>query len=462
MGGEEIGSGPRLERRLGLLQSTALNMANMVGVGPFLTIPLIVKELPGPQVMVGWGLGLLLALADAMVWCELGAALPGSGGTYHYLREVFRSFRVGRILPFLFIWQFIFSGPLEVATGCIGLARYLDVLWPSSWGPLLTPDAESLSVEGKLAASLAAVAAVLLLYRRIGSVGKLTVLLWAGMLATVSLVIFTAACRFSPALAFARPPAGPEGGSFGLALGAALGIAMYDFLGYYDICYLGDEVREPARTIPRAVVISVLGVAAIYAVMNVSILGVLPVEQVKRSSAIAVDLVREVWSSPWLAGGLAALIVWTAFASVFALLLGYSRIPFAAARDGYFFSAFADLHPREGFPRLSLVVLGLVTVVACWFDFGDVLEALLTSRILVQFVAQIAAVITIRQARLPVALPFRMWLYPLPCLCALLGWLYIFGTTRWPALRFGLVTLAVGVAAYFALFRPWRRGKAGL
>src|SRR5688572_16060201 len=161
-----------LERRLGVLQATALNMANMVGVGPFLTIGLIVDKLPGPQVMLGWALGLVVVLADSMIWCELGAALPGSGGTYHYLREVFRPFRFGRILPFLFIWQFIFSGPLEVATGCIGFVRYLHELWPESWVALANvggPGGDTLTGWGKLAASLLVILAVLFLYRKIGS-----------------------------------------------------------------------------------------------------------------------------------------------------------------------------------------------------------------------------------------------------------------------------------------------------
>lgn len=447
---------PRLERRLGLLQATALNMANMVGVGPFLTIPDIVKHLPGAQVMLGWGAGLVLALADSMMWCELGAALPGSGGTFHYLREVFRPFRVGRILPFIFIWQFIFSGPLEVASGCIGFTRYLDVLWPDGWGALaLTSGA--LTLTGKVLATALVGVAVFILYRRIESIGKLTVLLWAGMLVTVGLVMVTAALRFDPALAFAAPP--PELASnkhLALAFGAALAIAMYDFLGYYDICYLGDEVRQPARTIPRAVVISVVAVAAIYSVMNIGILGTLPLKQVQESIVIFTTLVEEVWGG-WWGRFFTILILWTAFASVFALLLGYSRIPYAAARDGYFFRVFADLHPTREFPRLSLLVLGAVTAVACWFPFGDVLTALLTSRILAQFVAQVAAVVVLRRGRPDIPRPFRMWLYPLPCLIALGGWLFIFATSGNGPILYGLGTLGVGIIAFFAWrFIYWR------
>lgn len=459
------GHEPHLRRRIGLLQAIALNMANMVGVGPFITIPLIVAALPGPQVIIAWGVALVLCLADSLMWCELGAALPGSGGTYHYLREAFRGSRFGRLLPFLFIWQFIFSGPLEIASGCIGFASYLEVLWPAGWGRLSVQvvnaageDVTVLTVLGKLMASGVAILAVILLYRKIESIGKLTVALWTGMLLTVGAMLLTVAWGFQPSLAFSAPTSAPEAnGGLIWSFGLALGIGIYDFLGYYDICYLGDEVVRPARTIPRAVIVSLVAVAFLYAAINIGILGVLPVESVKKSAAIASDVSLAVWGSPWAARGLTVLILWTAFASVFALLLGYSRIPYAAALDGCFFTPFRDLHPRHQFPRLSLIVLGVVTVGATWFSFDQVLKALLTSRILAQFVAQVGAVIAMRRLRPDVPLPFRMWLYPLPCVVALLGWLFVFGTQGQQPILYGLGTLAAGVVAYFLIFRVGAR-----
>ena len=116
-------------RGFGFLQATALNMSNMVGVGPFITIPLIIAAMGGPQCMLGWLLGAVLALCDGLVWSELAAAMPGTGGTYLYLREAFRKTSLGGILPFLFIWQFIFSGPLEIASGYIGFAQYVGYFW---------------------------------------------------------------------------------------------------------------------------------------------------------------------------------------------------------------------------------------------------------------------------------------------------------------------------------------------
>src|SRR5881397_2797521 len=121
--------GAHLLRRFGLVQATALNMSNMIGVGPFITIPLLMSALGGPQAMLGWIVAVLIAIPDGMVWSELGAAMPGSGGSYLYLREGYGRETFGRLLAFLFIWQFILSGPLEIASGYIGFARYTGYIW---------------------------------------------------------------------------------------------------------------------------------------------------------------------------------------------------------------------------------------------------------------------------------------------------------------------------------------------
>jgi amino acid transporter len=121
---------PQLQRRLGLLQSIALNMSNMIGVGPFITIPLLMSALNGPLSMLGWGVALVVCMADGLIWSELGAAMPGSGGTYIYLREAFGPAKWGRLMAFLFIWQFVFSGPFEIASGYVGFSQYLQYVWP--------------------------------------------------------------------------------------------------------------------------------------------------------------------------------------------------------------------------------------------------------------------------------------------------------------------------------------------
>ncbi len=354
-----------LPRRFSLLQATALNMTNMMGVGPFITIPLLMTGMGGPQAMLGWLVALLIVIPDGLVWSELGSAMPGSGGSYVYLREGYGRERWGRLAAFLFIWQFILSGPLEIASGYIGFSQYLGYLWPSltAWHFAL------------LAAAVGALNLVLL-YRPIGSLGPLTVALWTGSLLTVAAVIVTSAGHFDRRVAFDFPP-GAFNFSMGflVGLGASSRIAMYDYLGYYDICYIGDEVKDPVRVIPRSILISIVLVAIIYLAMNLSIIGVVPWREFvpagdQPASRFVVSIFVEKVYGRTAAMFFTAAILWTAFGSVFALLLGYSRIPYAAARDGYFFKAFARVHPTKLFPHVSLVVVGVVSIACSFFSLG--------------------------------------------------------------------------------------------
>src|SRR5437773_663007 len=262
--------GASLLRRFGLVQATALNMSNVIGVGPFTTIPLLMTALGGPQAMLGWIVAVLIAIPDGMIWSELGAAMPGSGGSYLYLREGFGRQTFGRLMAFLFIWQFILSGPLEIASGCIGFAQYLAYLWPA----LARPETQILA---RLVAAGVAALTMVLLYRRITTIGKITVSLWCGTLLTVVAVIVGGAFHFDPHLAFDFPPRAFDFSvGFLLGLGAASRVGIYDYLGYYDVCYIAEEVKEPGRVIPRSIIVSILAVAFIYVAINMSIIGVVP------------------------------------------------------------------------------------------------------------------------------------------------------------------------------------------
>ena len=202
--------------------------------------------------------------------------------------------------------------------------------------------------------------------------------------------------HFDPQIAFDFPP-GAFNFSLGflMGLGAASRVGVYDYLGYYDVCYIGDEVENPGRVIPRSILISTVAVAAIYFGINLSIIGVVPWREFvpadahPESSFIVSTFMERIYGSK-VATFFTLMILWTAFGSVFALLLGYSRIPYAAARDGYFFKVFARLHPTKGFPYVSLIVLGLISIVASFFSLGMVIDALIATRILVQFIGQVA------------------------------------------------------------------------
>ena len=420
-------------------------MTNMVGVGPFITIPLIIAAMGGPQCMLGWLLGAVLALCDGLVWSELAAAMPGTGGSYVYLREAFRKTRIGGLLPFLFIWQFIFSGPLEIASGYIGFAQYVGYFWRGMNGMGL-----------RVISLTTGALVILLLWRGVAMVGRLTVVLWVGMLVTVAWIIVSGLANFHREVVFDFPPGAFSftRGFFG-GLGSAMLIAMYDFMGYYDICYVGGEVRKPERTIPRSIVISVLAIAVIYAAMNLGIIAVVPWRQAMQSKFIASEFIEKLYG-PAAASVATILVLWTAFASVFALLFGYSRIPYAAASGGDFFTVFGRLHKRHSFPHVSLLVMGVLAMVASLWNLDEVISALLTSRILVQFIGQIFALHYIRTHRSDIARPFRMWLYPLPSLIALVGWIYIFVSSGWKYVAFGLATTVAGVGAYWL----WQRTHA--
>ncbi len=441
----------KLHRRFGLLPATALNMTNMIGVGPFITIPLLMSALGGPQAMLGWIVALVIVICDGMVWSELGAAMPGSGGSFHYLREAFGREKLGRLMAFLFVWQFILSGPLEIASGYIGFAAYAGYIW------------KGLTRPGIIAlVTVVGLINIALLYRRIHSIVKITVSLWAGTLVTVLAVIVTGAMHFDPRLAFDFPP-GAFNFSLGffLGLGAAARIGIYDYLGYYDVCYIGDEVRDPGRVIPRSIMISTAAVAVIYIGINLSIIGVVPWREFvpaadhPESSFVVSVFMQKIYGSR-VATIFTLMILWTAFGSVFALLLGYSRIPFAAAQSGYFFRAFGRLHPTKDFPYVSLIVLGVISIVAGFFSLGTVIDALIVTRILVQFMGQVFGLMLLRRKAPDMPRPYKMWLYPVPALVALLGWIFVFATTQFQVILFGVGVLALGCVAFLLWSRSSR------
>jgi basic amino acid/polyamine antiporter, APA family len=425
-----------LVRGIGLWQATALNMIDMIGVGPFVTIPLMVATMHGPQAMAGWILGALLVVCDGLVWAELGAALPQAGGPVRYLRAMYGP-RVGGWLAFLFVFQLTFSAPLSMASGCIGFAQYAEYLWPALHDtitaqriPISIPGIGTTFLEftitnGTFLAMATVATAVVLLYRRITIIGRLGALLWVGVIGTTLAIIFTGLTHFEASRAFTFPPGAWEPThAFFTGLGAALLIAVYDYWGYYNVCYLGGEIRDPGRVIPRAILLSIAGVALLYLTMNVSILGAMPWQEVEKSRFIASDFMARIWG-PRTGALVTVMMLWTAFASVFSLLLGYSRVPYAAALEGDYFKVFARVHPKHHFPHVSLLWLGGAAAVFCLFKLADVVTALVVIRISIQFLAQTIGVMVLRRREPDLPRPFRMWFYPIPAVLAFLGFVYV-------------------------------------
>ena len=452
---------PQLERGLNTLHATSLNVANMLGAGPFITIPVFLATMGGPQAMVGWVVAMILVMCDGLVWAELGAAFPGSGGTYHYLRTVFAGSLWGRFLPFLFVWQFLVSGTLEVASGYIATSNFLRSLVPAYEAHMAALGVSKNVVVG-VPASVMVLVIFLALRQRIRSLGWLSTVLVLGVLAAVGTVIVLGLKNFDASLITFPADAWKLDGTFVMGLGGAMTVAVYDYLGYYNICHLGDEVRRPEKTIPRAILISIAIVAAIYMTMNISFIGVVPWQEAIKEGTLAHDNIAGAFMRKLhgerAAAGFTLLIIWTCLAGLFAMTLGYSRILYAAAKNGDFFAPFAMLHPARGYPGRALALLSALTAVFCFFPLDVVIQGAVMVRILVQFIGQIFALHVVRKSG-EHSLPFRMWLYPLPSLAALAGWVFLLTTPGWLVLGLMLAVLASGCGV-FAL-RELMRGQSG-
>jgi amino acid transporter len=446
-----VDKGQQLERTLTLRGAVTLNLLDMIGVGPFITLPLLIGAMGGPQAMVGWVLGAVLAGCDGMVWAELGAAMPEAGGTYAYLEQMYPG-RAGRWLSFLFAFQLLLSAPLSVASGCIGVAMYAGAVMPGLAGHAVWVAVASVVV------------AVALQYRRLSGVKRVAQGLLVVVLATIAWTVVTGMWHGE----WSRVVAVPSGafhldGAFFAGLASAMLIATYDYWGYYNVTFLGGEAKDPGRTIPRAVLLSIAIVAVLYLALNASVLSVMGAPGLMRArggQAMLSEFMRMAYapsvgvSAAAVLGKIAAVLVMvTAFGSVFSLLLGYSRIPFAAARDGNFPRVFGKLHAHGGFPYVSLLVLGAIAAVCCFFSLGQVIAALVVVRIVMQFSLQHVGVMLLRKRRPEMKRPFRMWLYPLPPIVALIGFAYIVFVRRGSARELGIAAAVVVVGTMVFLVR---------
>jgi len=436
---------PGLERALGLKEAVALNMIDMIGIGPFVVSPLVIRAMGGPQALLAWTAGALLALLDGFIWSELGAALPRAGGSYVFLREAYGPGKWGRLMSFLFVWQTLIQAPLVIASGAIGFSQYASYLHPFT------------AYEQKAISGAVVLLLIGLLYRRISTIGKISVLLWIGVIGTMIWLIAGGITHFNAQMAFSFPP-----GAFHLShlffagLGAAMVSTTYTYWGYYNICHLGGELREPEKNIPRGIFISIAGIAVLYLAMQTSILGVVPWQKAQNSQFLVSTFVETI-SGPFAARVATLLILWIAFASIFAALLGYSRVPYAAALDGSFFSIFARVHPQKKFPHVSLLFLGGVAFVSSLlFKLSTVIAAILATRLLVQFIGQAIGIMLLHKRWPPERFPFKMWLYPLPAVLTMCGWAALFWATG-AARKWGLLVISLGVMAFLLRSREMRQ-----
>lgn len=436
---------PRLRRELGLWQATAVNMIDMVGIGPFVVMSLVIDIMAGPYFLWAWIAGAAISLIDGMIWSELGAANPQAGGSYQFLREAYGRETWGKLMSFLFVWQTMIQAPLVIASGSIGFAQYLSYLIPAD------------DVLKKIFSGAVVVVLTILLYRRITTIGRISLFLWAGVLITIGWIIWGGLTHGQLEVQWwPTDGSGLFSTAFFVVLGQASVKTIYSYLGYYNVCHLGAEIRDPERNIPRSIFLSVIGIAILYLTMNVSVARVIPWEEA-RTSEFLVSLFIERLYGTGAAAVVTALVLWVAFASLFAVMLGYTRIPYAAAENGEFFRVFARLHPTKAFPHVSLLGLGATAFVfSLLFRMADVITAILAMRIVVQFIGQTVGVVLLRRRLGSAHLPFRMWLYPLPVVMGIAVWLWIFLSTGWAFAISGLAVITAGLAVFLGVARAHR------
>ena len=428
---------PELKRRLGLGQATAINMIDMVGIGPFITLPMVIGMMNGPYFLYAWIAGAFLSIVDAMVWSELGAAFPRAGGSYNFLKEAYGKNGAGKMMSFLFVWQTMIQAPLVIASAAIGFAKYFSYLVPLS------------NVAEKMVSGSVVVLIVILLYRKIDAIGKISVFLWSGVIITLFWIIGGGIAHGN----FLSPIQHINTGlsvdyAFVTAIGYASVKSVYSYLGYYNICHLGSEIKNPSKNIPRSMFISIAGIAVLYLLMNISVVSVIPWQRAMNSEFVVSEFMQV------LAGDTAAkivtcLILWVAFASVFSATLGYSRIPYAAAADKEFFSIFAKLHPTKNFPYVSLLFLGSVAFIfSMLFKLSEVISAILAMRIMIQFIGQAVGLLILRSKKDGTEFPYKMPLFPLPVILAIGMWLFILISTGSKLMLAGLIVICVGAIVY--------------
>ena len=427
---------PQLERRLGLFQSTVINMIDMVGIGPFVVLSIVIQLMGGPWFLYAWLAGAFLSIVDAMIWSELGAAYPLAGGSFNFLRAAYGEKSWGKLFSFLYVWQTMLQAPLVVASGAIGFAHYFGFLVPLN-------DITSRIVSGSIVIVL-----TLLLYRKIDTIGKISILLWIGVIFTMLWIIYGGISNGH----FTEPLKHINDGftlnaAFAAALGAASVKTIYSFLGNYNVCHLGGEIKNPTKYIPLSMILSVLGIAVLYISMNMSVVSVIPWNEAAKSEFVVSTYFEKLYGHT--AALLATvLILWVAFASLFAVMLGYSRVPYAAAKEGEFFEVFAKIHPTRHFPHIALLGLGITAFAfSLLFKLSQVITAILAMRIVIQFIGQAVGLIILRRKK-QIVLPFKMPFYPLPVIIAILIWGFIFISTGKEFMISGGIVIISGTIVY--------------
>lgn len=437
---------PTLRRELSLTHATVLNMIDMVGIGPFVTLPIILFALPGKFSLIPWVIGAILGLADGFVWAELGAAWPKAGGSYVFLQQLFKG-RTGRVMSFLYIVQTSLHTPLVITSACLGFINYLRYIVPLNF------------IEGKMVMVGIVLLIVFFLYRGILNVGKIGIALSIIVVTLLVWTIVTGAFAFDSNIFHANSASSNKLGDlwsigFWFVAGNYSSKAIYAYLGYYNVCHIGSEIKNPVKNIPRSILLSVVGIAILYISMQLVVSGSIEQKQITGENIPLISMLFQKVYGVKVALIATVMLLVVAFSSLFALLLGYSRIIWAAASEGMHFKVFAHLHPKKHFPDYTLLIFGAIAIVFCiiFNKASDVFRFIVVTRIFIQFIPQAVGLLLMRLHNRQAELPYKMPFFPYTAIISILIWLFIFVTSGYKYSLFGVGVIVLGLLLYWLLF----------
>lgn len=446
-----------LVRDLGLLAATAVVIGNTIGTGVFLVSSDMARAVGSTElVLAAWVLGGVIVLCGAFCYAELGAAFPRAGGTYVYLEE-----GLGPLWGFLFGWMSSFlERPAGMATLAAGFLRFAGFVFPAVSAPWFTAHLGSHEFTVTAAQPLAAIVVVLVTainYFSVRTSGAIQVILTGLKILTI-VTIVVAGVVFGKHVVQPASPVFTGGLGTISALLTALVPAMWAYNGFNDLGNLGEEIKEPGRNLPRAIILGLFTIGALYLSANLVYFHTLSFDQVKASQHVASDAVRTFAGQSgavWLTIAMAV----SALGALHVVVLTGSRIPYAMARDGVFFEFTKRVHPTFHTPTGSLLFLGIVATLLALTGTYEELYSLFVFAVWIFFGLNAIALIRLRMKNPQLARPYRAWGYPWTCLVFLIAALSI--TTNLWMVRpvrstVGLVVILSGIP-FFYYFRKARR-----
>jgi APA family basic amino acid/polyamine antiporter len=452
---------PELARDLGVSHASAVVVGTIIGSGIFL-VPTEMMQAVGSAKLVylAWLVGGLLSFFGALTYAELGAMKPQAGGEYVYVRDAY-----GPLGGFLYAWTwFVIAKPASIATIATGLVRILGTFSIFSFFSSNVVAVPFAVTWGQLVAIAAAILISLLNYfgvKRAGEFQLVFTVLKVAIILGIVVVCFSGAGNATGRgwSNFATTFTGAKGGIAGFM--AALVAALWAYDGWNDLNMVAGEVKKPERNIPIALIAGVATVGLLYVLVNAGVQYVLPANAIAaspRPASDAVSLVVGRMGASIVSAGMAISMLVTLNGTI----MSGARVPFAVARDGYFFSALADVHPRFHTPSVAIVLQAVLSIALLLLggNFRQLFSLAIFAEWLFYMIAG-STVFVFRWRDPQAARPYRMFGYPVvPALFVIVAAVLLCYTFRgeWPNSLYGLLVILAGIPV-FSWFRRQRKAR---